>query len=66
MLQNALGDLKPVFPQAAGGGAYQGKLLDILRSYRVAPEEIRFNDVYRRTDAYQKLVRTLAAAEKGE
>lgn len=66
VLQNALGDLKPVFPQAAGGGAYQGKLLDILRSYRVAPEEIRFNDVYRRTDAYQKLVRTLAAAEKGE
>lgn len=66
LLQNTLGDLKPAFHQAAGGGAYQEKLLEILRSSRVPAEEVRFNDLYRRTDAYQKLVRTLAAGGKGD
>lgn len=61
ILRDALGGIELRFRQFGGGSEHQKKLLDIMReNCRVAPEEVRFNEIYQRLDAYQKLVRALA------
>ena len=62
ILRRAFENVRPVMGQLAGGSEYQKRLVDILqKNCRVEPEKIRFNDVYRRTEEYKRLVGKLPA-----
>lgn len=57
ILRRTFENVQPVMGQLAGGSAYQKRLVDILqKNCRVEPEKVRFNDVYRRTEEYKRLV----------
>lgn len=63
ILRGAFENVQPVMGQLAGGSEYQKRLVDTLRkNCRVEAEQVRFNDIYRRTEEYKRLVHGLTAA----
>ena len=62
ILREAFENVQPVMGQLAGGSEYQKRLADTLRkNCRVEAGQVRFNDIYRRTEEYKRLVHDLTA-----
>lgn len=60
MLQEAFTGISPVINKRAGGSKYKNELLDVIRSNcSIEKKNIRFNDVYKNTEEYKELIKSI-------
>lgn len=57
MLQSIFQGVEPVINKSAGGSEYKDELLDIIMTVcNIKQQDIRINDVYKKTNEYKKLI----------